>query len=98
MCGLLEDATPPRVGLKYSIMAHGAPCVMTPGTSQTLTLCADNSVSLEHIMHGRVHTSDKEQVKYSWTTSTAMEMSTYFKIVFFPAGVFTIVAIKKMLP
>ena len=97
MSGLLVEASPLKVELKYSMTANGALYVMVNGTSQTQVLCADNLASLELLMLGRAHTLDRERVKYSWTTSTAMEMRNDFKIVLFQAGVTTIVAIQKML-
>ena len=97
MSDLLAEASYLKVELKYSMVANGALYVMIHGTSQTQALCADNLASLELLPHGAAHNSDREQVEYSWTTSTAMGVSTDCKIVLFQAGVPTIVAIQKML-
>ena len=94
---MLAEASPLTVELKYSMRANGALYVMIHGTSKTQTLCADNLASLVQLMLGGVHALDEKQVKYSWTTSTAMEMRNGFKIVLFQAGVSKIVTIHKML-
>ena len=86
-----------KEGLKSSMIVNGALCVMMTGTSQTLTLCANNSASVEQLMHGSLHTLVRDAVKLSWTTSTAQEKRKDCKIVFSEAGVSATVSIQAML-